>query len=115
MGAARRRRARIHPTHAVGAADYRMGRAMLGRSPLFMGWVLAALRGRHSRAAAPDAMAYNPEQLDDSCKSQRARKVAKRSLSRKMRQNVKLAIRHGIDALDTLSQPRGNRYRGWAG
>lgn len=63
-------------------------------------------------------MALNAEQLDEHCNNPRARKVAKRSLHRKMRQNIKSALRKGIDhltdAADSLRQPRGNKYNGWA-
>lgn len=59
-------------------------------------------------------MAYKPSQLDEHFKSQRARKLAKRSMSRKVRQAVRYAVRNGIDAIDAFATTRGHRFKGWA-
>jgi hypothetical protein len=59
-------------------------------------------------------MSYRNAQLDENCNSPRARKVEKRGSARKMRQSVRNAVRHGIDALDDMARRSMNRRNGWA-
>ncbi len=59
-------------------------------------------------------MAYRIAQLDEHVTDARARKVAKRSASRKTRQTIRQALRKGMDAIDSaISNRRGHTYAGY--